>query len=64
MASRGFYYFDKLVLNSYADFRYYLKAKHKKPLDVNLLNEKLILPKTFVNEDLEDLKYFEVNQIL
>jgi hypothetical protein len=64
MASRGFYYFDKLVLNNYSDFRYYLKAKPKNPLDVNLLSEKLILPNTFVNEDLEDLKYFEVNQIL
>jgi len=64
MASRGFYYFDKLILNDYSDFRYYLKAKPIKPLIVGKNNSnKDILPLTYINGDMEDMKYFMVNEI-
>jgi hypothetical protein len=62
MASGGFYYFDKLVLNNYSDFRYYLKAKPKDPLHVDMLSKSIILPDTFINKSLADLKYFDVTE--
>lgn len=65
MTSRGFYYFDKMILNDYSDFRYYLKAKPVKPLiiDKNIKSNKDVLPLTFINGDIEDMKYFMVNEI-
>lgn len=65
MASRGFYYFDKVILNDYFDFRYYLKAKPIKPLIINKSEDAVrdILPCTFIDKDLESMKSFMVNDI-
>lgn len=65
MTSRGFYYFDKMILNNYSDFRYYLKAKPIKPLiiDKNINSNRDVLPLTFINGDMEDIKHFMVNEI-
>lgn len=65
MASRGFHYFEKVILNDYFDFRYYLKAKPIKPLIINKSEDAArdILPYTFIDKDLENMKSFMVNDI-
>lgn len=66
MASRGFYYFDKMILNDYSDFRYYLKAKPTNPLiiDTTINSMKDIIPFPSINKRLETIKHFMVNEIL
>ncbi|ASZ09872.1 hypothetical protein KTO58_26570 [Chitinophaga pendula] len=64
MVSRGFYYFDKEVLNNYYDLRYYLKASPIKPLIINRDTDgHLFLPEAIINSNLSDLKAFTVDQI-
>lgn len=64
MVSRGFYYFDKEVLNNYYDSRYYLKARPMKPLILNRrANEQLLLLEMIIDSNLSDLKKFNVDQI-
>ncbi|MEZ2440277.1 hypothetical protein AB6805_01045 [Chitinophaga sp. RCC_12] len=65
MASRGFYYFDKMVLGDYFYFGYYLKAKPISPLitDKSANNIQDIRPLTFIDGDLESVKHFMVNEI-
>ncbi|WP_160711443.1 hypothetical protein [Chitinophaga solisilvae] len=66
MASRGFYYFDKVILNEYTDFRYFLKAKPVKTLDVNVIKDKItdFFSITLINDNLERMKHFNVNEVL
>ncbi|MET3878745.1 hypothetical protein [Chitinophaga sp. OAE865] len=65
MASRGLYYFDKMILNDYSDFRYYLKAKPIKPLVIGKnINSKDVLPLTTIDRDMENINQFMVNEIL
>lgn len=66
MASRGFYYFDKIVLSDYFDFGYYLKAKPIKPLIIDKSADRIkdFLPLTFIDGDMESIKHFMVNEIL
>lgn len=49
MTSRGFYYFDKVVMNAYDDSKYFLKAKPVKPLIIdgedNAIKELLPFPR-------------------
>jgi hypothetical protein len=65
MTSRGLYYFDKMILNDYSDFRYYLKAKPKLPLLLNRIDDrKTIFPKDVLFEDIENVKFFLVNEFV
>ncbi|NLR62516.1 hypothetical protein HGH93_30775 [Chitinophaga polysaccharea] len=65
MTSRGFYYFDKVVVNAYDDFRYFLKAKPAKPLIIdredNAIKELLSFPR--LKGEFENLIQFMVNGI-
>ncbi|WP_217607279.1 hypothetical protein [Chitinophaga sp. GbtcB8] len=63
MVSRGFYYFDKTELNNYFDFKYELKAKPSIPLIINNNDSSVqeILPNIVVGKDIEDIKFFFVN---
>jgi len=61
MATRGFYYFDKMISNNYSDFRYFLKAKPTIPLIID--KNTSVLPFTFINGNLENIKYFEANKM-
>lgn len=65
MGSRGFYYFDKVELNNYFDFRYQLKAKPTKPFIINSLDRDIqdILPHIIVDNDLDNIKAFLVNEM-
>jgi len=65
MVSRGFYYFDKVELGNYDDFKYRLKAKPSTPLIINKNETSIqeILPDIIIKNDIEDLKFFYVNEI-
>lgn len=62
MVAKGFYYFDKTIMNNYWDYRYYLKASPKRPLiiDSDIGNR---FPLIVIEEDLHNLKQFFVNAL-
>lgn len=66
MASRGFYYFDKIELNNYFDFRYELKAKPSVPFIINSNDSSIyeILPNIVVGRDIEEIKSFSANELV
>jgi hypothetical protein len=66
MVSRGFYYFDKMALNDYSDFKYHLKAKPTTALLIDRFDKgvKSILPDTLIEQDLEEMMCFFVNELI
>jgi hypothetical protein len=65
MVSRGFYYFDKVELNNYVDFKYQLKATPSTPLIINKDDSGIqeMLPDIIIDNDLEHIKLFSVDEI-
>jgi len=64
MVSKGFYYFDKIEVNRYFDFRYALKAKPSVPLIINKQDSNMqdFVPNIVIDDDLDNIKFFLVNE--
>ena len=61
MSGKGLYYFDKVEVNNFYDFRYYLKSRPVKPLVLNNPDE--LNPIVKLEIDLDELKEFFVDQL-